>query len=178
MRVMVILYVFIIRYLNKWWAKYCWLKIYLLLTCRVSSFHYSMGSGTTETWSRHFVREPKGSPPSAVPFRGPKRIWDIKYGYSTFRNRLRIYVHTKRYFRTGGNRINMEGNDESTLVEFIKIKNSRKNNNFLLCCCVRDTKRRKIDDKFWEGRPGPSDGRNLTQTKRHTWNKHCKYLRR
>ena len=91
MRVMVILYVFIIRYLNKWWAKYCWLKIYLLLTCRVSSFHYSMGSGTTETWSRHFVREPKGSPPSAVPFRGPKRIWDIKYGYSTFRNRLRTY---------------------------------------------------------------------------------------
>ena len=58
------------------------------------------------------------------------------------------YVHTKRYFRTGGNRINVEGNDESTLVEFIKIKNSRKNNNFLLCCCVRDTKRRKIDDKF------------------------------
>ena len=50
-----------------------------------------MGSGTTETWSRHFVREPKGSPPSAVPFRGPKRIWDIKYGYSTFRNRLRAY---------------------------------------------------------------------------------------
>ena len=44
--------------------------------------------------------------------------------------------------------INMEGNDESTLVEFIKIKNSRKNNNFLLCCCVRDTTRRKIDDKF------------------------------
>lgn len=84
-------YTVFIRYLNKWWAKYCWLKIYLLLTCRVSSFHYSMGSGTTETWSRHFVREPKGSPPSAVPFRGPKRIWDIKYGYSTFRNRLRTY---------------------------------------------------------------------------------------
>ena len=95
-----------------------------------------MGSGTTETWSRHFVREPKGSPPSAVPFRGPKRIWDIKYGYSTFRNRLRIYVHTKRYFRTGGNRINMEGNDESTLVEFIKIKKQPKEQQFsaLLLC--------------------------------------------
>ena len=52
-------------------------------------------------------------------------------------------VHTKRYyFRTGGNRTNMEGNDESTLVEFIKNKRSRKNNNFMFCCCVRDTKRR------------------------------------
>lgn len=31
----------------------------MLLTRRVSSFHYSMGSGTTETKSRHLVREPR-----------------------------------------------------------------------------------------------------------------------
>lgn len=125
----------------------------MLLTCRVSSFHYSMGSGTTETWSRHFVREPRIAAlcrPLPCPFVAQNKFGIIKIrvlDLSEYRQACVSLACIRNVIFVRVEAINMEKNDESTVEKFIKIqiKQPKGKTIFRFVCVpfrVRDTKRR------------------------------------